>query len=87
MHKKLKPIVAEMTALKEHIVALNEQMQSRGFGMASDTKMRIGKADELIAKIPDLEDEEDRQVWLQEADDLCKLLRAEGGQFISAKAE
>lgn len=82
MNKKIKASVAEIQALCENIRELDQRFSKRGFYMPSDTKLRLSNADDLIARADSLEDEDDEQQWLTEADALCVALRAEAGVVV-----
>jgi len=82
MRKKLRPVAAEIEALRDHILALDKQFSVNGFHMATDTRRRLARAEELLVSAETAEDEDDEQQWLTEADALCVVLRAEAGVVV-----
>lgn len=69
--------LAELKALRAHVIAVNEALAPQGFTMAGDTKLRLGEADKLIAQA-DKSGVDD--AWSAKAVPLADLLRAECGK-------
>lgn len=74
---KIDPALAELKALREHVLLLNMAMVGKGFTLASDTKLRIGRADALIAA----GESDQSETWRAEAIEMADLLRLEAGQI------
>jgi len=68
--------LAELKALREHVFLLSMAMIGNGFTLAGDTKLRISKADTLIAA----GETDQTDTWRTEAIEMAHLLRLEAGQ-------
>lgn len=69
-------LLAELKTRIGQIQLVNMEMVGRGFGIASDTRLRIGEANRLIAA-GEVEQTDD---WRTEAAEMAELLRAEVGR-------